>query len=307
MKKLVLMLGAVLMCSSAFGYTAGHQSCTEFEDIEREYIEQLNSPDPYVSVSLVYGMCLLIKGSATNNEQDVSNGLHILHGLKDKPNSAVPANYFLAKYHLSGGTFNGTADYNLELAAHYFSHTLAIIKTYNFYPPLIYSSWEAEDNIEMDSYNKLPIAYLEMFYYGVLGDYNLRLLNSPSYTGDQDLKTYPDYRRGTMGYIDLAIEHAGNCSKLPLKRHFERPVSPYLIKICGMYEEKAKLLKDIQRRTNALFAQERCQDIGSDEVKQAHCPEIIELDKEFMDTLNSIDEEGKKIIHPVRQYFGSLN
>ncbi len=249
-KKIIALLGVSLIVFSSLGtgssfgerYRSGKFGC-DFEEEEKAYMEQLHDPDPYVSVTLVYAICLLLKGEVTKNQDDVSKGMLILHGLADQ-HSNIVANYWIAEYHLSGGDFKSIADKNLDLAAMYYSRTLAIIKTYNSYPPLIYSIWEETDNIEMISYYNLPLAYLEMFYNGVAGDYRVRLLNSPSYKGDRDLKTYPEYRDNIMGYIDLAIEHAGNCKNLPLKRHFRKSSDSYYIKVCAMYEEKAKLLKE---------------------------------------------------------------
>ena len=63
-----------------------------------------------------------------------------------------------------------------------------------------------------------------------------------------------------MGYINLAIEHAGNCKNLPLKSHFDK-ASPYYIKVCAMYEEKAKLLKKAYIKSQNILNQDRCKDI----------------------------------------------
>ena len=200
MRKIVSILSAiaffVFATSPGFGtiYRTGNLGCGDFEDTERQYKEQLNDPDPYVSVTLVYALCLLAKGEVTNNQDDVSKGMLILHGLADQ-HSNIVANYWIAHYHFTGGSFKtNIADRNLDLAAHYYSRTLAIIKTYNNYPPLIYSMWEKTTNIEMETYYFLPLVYLAMFYKGVAGDYRVRLLNSPSYEEDRDLETYPEYR-----------------------------------------------------------------------------------------------------------------
>ena len=156
MRKIVSILSAiaffVFATSPSFGtvYRTGNLGCGDFEDTERQYKEQLNDPDPYVSLTLVYALCLLAKGEVTNNQDDVSRGMLILHGLADQ-HSNIVANYWIAEYHLSGGDFKGIADRNLDLAAKYYSRTLAIIKTYNKYPPLEYFMWEATDNIEMNS------------------------------------------------------------------------------------------------------------------------------------------------------------
>ena len=306
MIKIVLLLSAiaffVFATSPGFGtvYRTGNLGCGDFEDTERQYKEQLNDPDPYVSVTLVYALCLLAKGEVTNNQDDVSKGMLILHGLADQ-HSNIVANYLIAEYHLSGGSFKtNIADRNLDLAAHYYSSTLAIIKTYNGYPPLIYSMWEQTDNIEMTAYYKLPIVYLAMFYKGVYGDYSVRLLNYPSYEGDRDLETYPEYRDNIMGYINLAIEHAGNCKNLPLKRHFEKPASPYFIKVCAMYEEKAKLLKSAYMKRQLILNQDRCKDIGSDETVFAYCPEIDEAELKIVEIYDSIFKEIKEILYPIR-------
>ena len=306
MRKIVLLLSAiaffVFATSPGFGesYRSGSFGCVDFEDTERQYKEQLNDPDPSVNVTLVYAICLLLKGEVTNNQDNVSKGMLILHSLADQ-HSNIVANYWIAEYHLSGGDFKKSiADRNLDLAAHYYSRTLAIIKTYNNYPPLEYFTWEATDNIEMTAYYNLPLVYLAMFYKGVSGDYQVRLLNSPSYEGDRDLETYPEYRDNIMGYINLAIEHAGNCKNLPLKRHFKKPASPYYIKVCAMYEEKAKLLKSAYMKSQLILNQDRCKDIGSDETVFAYCPENDEAIQKVVDTYNSIFKEIEEILYPIR-------
>ena len=152
----------------------------------------------------------------------------------------------------------------------------------------------------MKAYYMLPLIYLEMFYRGVYGDYSVRLLNSPSYEGDRDLEAYPEYRHNIMGYINLAIEHAGNCKNLPLKSHFRKTTASYYIKVCAMYEEKAKLLKSAYMKRHHILNQDRCKDIGSDEIVSAYCPEIDEAVKKISDTYYSIFEESKKIFHPIR-------
>ena len=179
----------------------------------------------------------------------------ILHGLVDQ-HSNIVANYWIAHYHSTGGSFNtNIADRNLDLAAHYYSRTLAIIKTYNKYPPLIYSMWEKNHNIEMGTYYFLHLIYLAMFYRGVAGDYRVRLLNSPSYEGDRDLETYPEYRDNIMGYINLAIEHAGNCKNLPLKSYFD--IDEAALKIVDIYDsifkESKKILHPIRDSLISAF------------------------------------------------------
>ncbi len=113
------------------------------------------------------------------------------------------------------------------------------------------------------------------------------------------MKTYPEYRDNIMGYIDLAIEHAGNCKNLPLKRHFDKD-SSYYIKVCAMYEEKARLLKEAYVKSQLILNQDRCKDIGSDETVFAYCPENDEAVKKIVNTYYSIFKEVKKILYPIR-------
>ena len=160
--------------------------------------------------------------------------------------------------------------------------------------------WEQTDNIEMNAYYQLPLVYLAMFYRWVTGDYHVRLFNSPSYEGDRDLDTYPEYRHNIMGYINLAIEHAGNCKNLPLKSHFRKSSASYYINVCAMYEEKAKLLKEAYVKRQLILNQDRCNDIGSDETVFAYCPKIYEAEQKIIDIYDSIFKESKKILHHIR-------
>ena len=67
-----------------------------------------------------------------------------------------------------------------------------------------------------------------------------------------------------------------------------------------MYEEKAKLLKEAYVKRQLILNQDRCKDIGSDETVFAYCPEIDEAEQKIIDTYDSIFEESKKILYPIR-------
>ena len=294
-KKVVLLLGLSLICFSSFGvrYKSGKFGCHHFEIAEIQYKQQLNDPDPDVSVTLIYAFCLLLKGKVTKNQYDVSKGKLILQGLADEHRDIV-ANYWLAEYYFSGGDFKSIADRNLKLAAKYYSNTLDIIKSYNSSPYIRYNMWYGTKDIEMLARYSLPLVYLAMFYKGVAGDYQVRLLNSPSYEGDRDLETYPEYRDNIEDNIDSAIKHAGKCKNLHLKRHFDKSLFPYYIKVCAMYKEKAKLLKEAYVKSQLILNQDRCKDIGSDETVSAYCPESDEIKQKTIDTFNSIFEKTKE-------------
>ena len=67
-----------------------------------------------------------------------------------------------------------------------------------------------------------------------------------------------------------------------------------------MYEEKAKLLKESYVKRNFILNQDRCKDIGSDEIVSAYCPENDEEVQKIFGTYNSIFVEVKEIIYPIR-------
>ena len=296
-KRFCLIWGLSLICFSSFAtrYKTGYLGCENFEVEEKAYQER---GDESIDVSLAYGLCLLAKGGVTHNQGLVAQGMHILHDLADDKSNVV-ANYFIAEFYRTEGTFAETSYKNLDLTIDYYSRTLAIIKTYNPYPPnLADLYWEQNNNMELHSYLGMPDIYLTMFYRGVYGDWFLRVMNSDSYEGSRDKNTYPKYRENIMAYIDLAIEHAGNCKVLPQKGYFNG-FSTYYKEICAMYEEKARALKELQWERHVLLSQERCKDVGSDEVIQANCPELDTLNEELISTYKSTIEEFKRIIKPI--------
>ena len=67
-----------------------------------------------------------------------------------------------------------------------------------------------------------------------------------------------------------------------------------------MYEEKAKLLKEAYMKRQLILNQDRCKDIGSDEVASIYCPENDETGQNIIDTYDSIFKEIKEILYPIR-------
>jgi len=303
MKKLVLLLGLSLISSSVFATVydnGGRIVCGDFEESERIYLEEQRNNDFYMSTPLLYGLCLLAKGEVTGDRGLIHKGIEILDYLAvHAPENNLVANYLLAEYNYNKYSAF-ISDEHLDNAVMYYSRVIAMTQLYPHYPPLKYSKWEETDNMEMIAYYKLPRAYLEMFYNGVIGDYSVRLLNSASYEGDRDMPTYPKYRDKIMSSIDLAIEHARACKKLPIKPHFNKKISHLYIEICAMYYEKAMELKEIETRKQALLKKSRCKDLGSDELIASNCPEIQGLNNELISTYNSIGEEADRILYPVR-------
>lgn len=280
--------------------TLGHERCADFEGTEKAYQDMQNldlqphktmTKKEKMDTSLTYAICLLVKGQVTNNQNQVVLGMGILHSLSDDFGNLVASDY-IATYHYTDGTFGVLSNTDLDIAAGYWSKTLAIIKLFRHYPPPIYEEWEERRAIEMWVYAYLPQVYLRMSFLGVTGDYNHKKINSSDYKGDRDLPMYSAYDQNIMGYINLAIEHAVTCSRLPRKAHFTQDVFPYVKKACGLYEKKARQLKTLQEQRWGLSSQDKCRDL-------ADCPEMSALSEEFIDTYRSIVEERARIYEPV--------
>ena len=266
-------------------------SCRDFEARESAYLYQFHDPDPDMDVILKYTICLLAKGQVIGDRGLVDKGLYILHELDLDPSyedtSFIVANFIRAIYFATGGDFSIYGDQNLVIATEYFSRVLGLIKALDSIAELDYpynphgGSWEEDFQIELDTYYQLPRLYLEMSYYGVKGYHHQNVLHSPSYEGDRDLETYPDYRDNVMDYIDLALKTASDCKNLPMKKHFYSDFYSTVIQACTSFYESAELLKDNQWKRQVLFSLDRCKDVGSERMIRANCPELDKLDDEF--------------------------
>ena len=78
--------------------------------------------------------------------------------------------------------------------------------------------------MELRTHYLLPLLYFEKFKKGAAGSDHIYLLTSPSYDGDRDLKTYPEYSPYTINSLERVIEFADVCINLSFKRHFQHNV-----------------------------------------------------------------------------------
>jgi len=302
MKKLLLLLGLSLISSSVFATrydNGGAIVCGDFEESEQIYLEEQRKNDFYMSTPLIYGLCLLAKGEVTGDRGLIHKGIEILYDLAiHAPENNLVANYLLGEYNYN--KFSAfISDEHLDNAVMFYSRVIAMTQLYPHYPPLKYSKWEERHNIEMMAYYKLPRAYLEMAFYGIVGDFYTRQLSSPNYEGDRDIPTYPKYRDKIKSSIDLVIENARVCKDLPIKPHFEED-SELFIEVCAMYYEKAIELKALQEERQEVLRKSRCKDLGSDELIESNCPEINVLDEKFVSLFKEIGEENTRILDPIR-------
>ena len=284
---MALLLSLFCYSSLATSYTRGDQTCGDFERTKRyATITAVDSLD----VRLVYAMCLIVKGEAEGNRSEVNKGLSILYPLADNADN-VAAAIFLADYHATGGTFRTLAGENLHTAMKYFLKTLAIIESFgNNYPTLEYLLWESDYSMELNAYLLVPELYLRMYLLGSIGDFSSRVLKSPSYKGDRDLKTHPEHNRSMVYYLERTIEHAGRCRYLRKKDHFNKDIYPRYVQICGIYQETAIILKELELKRYEIMSQSNCQDLTWEE--NPTCPEITLANNEVGDIL---DEMYKKV------------
>ena len=60
-------------------------------------------------------------------------------------------------------------------------------------------------------------------------------------------------------------------------------------------------------KVSLFLNQDRCKDIGSDEIVSAYCPENDEAVQKIVNIYNSIFEEVKEILYPIRDIIVSSN
>lgn len=217
-----LILGAAVSAllfssfASANYYKKGNQVCEDFKEAENLY-----KADPEaVYAEFGYARCLVIKG-------EDATGMNILYRLRDYKNSVAAAR-MIAKYIQSGGTFEATFDdqsYDEALEAHF--KVLALINSDPSYPHNGHRIYEFRLKMELNSYLYIPALYLSKFKHGAYGSYAQKLLQSPTYKGDRDKKTYPEYAPYTIDSLRRLIEHARGCASLRKKVTFgPRSIKP---------------------------------------------------------------------------------
>ena len=90
-----------------------------------------------------------------------------------------------------------------------------------------------------------------------------KLLASPSYTGDRDLETYPEYADLTLYSLSQMKESAQTCLSLSCKPHFKRPAYNLVRELCQNYKEQAEKLYELELKRRKEVVQDYCKDILS--------------------------------------------
>ena len=118
------------------------------------------------------------------------------------------------------------------------------------------------------------------------------MLTMPSYTGDRDLNTYPQYNRHTMDSLDKMLEHANRCLSLPPKDHFIGYKYKAYKEACQIFKDTALALRPLESQRLDLMVDESC--MGD----LPPCQDYIDLREEIMSIHSSMYDKIEEIFEP---------
>lgn len=280
---LVCLLLSAAGSALADSDSRGNWLCSDadFEIVKDNY--RAHSDD--VNSRIDYAHCLIVKGRD-------SEGLAILHNIvkhSDQP-ARVRAAWKVASYVKTGGIFEDTTDENNINEAIEASLKVIFFITSDRNYPDGNEIYEAESQMELKTHYRLPLLYFEKFKKGAKGTDNIRLLTSPSYEGDRDLRTYPEYSPYTINSLERMIEFADVCIDLPLKRHFQHRVYEETKAECRVLKEAAQALLPLERERLVLLNTDSC----SDDLPQ--CVEHREVKSDIISIIRKANAEVREII-----------
>ena len=283
------VLVSALLASSAQSfatkYTRGHFACGDFEEMERLYKMEPDS----INYQAGYASCLLAKGE---NDFEALRRLHYLADHHEK----VSAAFEIARYTETGGEFEHEIDVdNINEAIEAYYKVLFLINLDPRYPNNGHRVYEVAKQMWLQSSYALPFLYNNKFLHGAIGTQHDRLLQSPSYEGDRNIKTYPEYSPYTLDSLDKMIEHGRECQHLPRKNHFEINHYKSITESCRLYADFAEALKPLEQKRLGILNQESCQDLNEN-----NCPEYYEVEKEMTDLFKQHkidDDEAFRHLH----------
>ena len=287
--KLVKFIIVVLILSLLISFLSHAEQYKEYERgkyvCSDEAEELLNQYSEDLDYRYLYFSCEVIKGND-------NIGLPELYILADR-HSNLLANNFLANYYQTDGELDDSfmEIVTVDDAIRYRMRTQAIIKLIPNYPPEGLRLIEYVEQIELDSAYELAHLYLLKYNLGIIGDYRVALLNSPSYEGDKDRETYPDYNTLMLDSLSNAIRYAGECANLPQKPHFNSDRYQATLTACNLLKDLALEIIPLEDKRKQLLNQ--CPDLN-----ETNCPEYNETHLEingflldYKDKYNKLSEE----------------
>ena len=272
----------------------GSIGCGGWEWVKQNYEDHPND----FGAQYTYAVCLFIKGKHQNNPSEVDTALYMLYTLADNYKHITASN-FLGEYLKTDGTMDNygfdAGINNLDRSINYYQQVLAEIALRNgFYAnpqDEEYRVVELSKQMELQSHMIVPYIYLQKYFLGVIGDDSQKLLVSPSYTGDRDLETYPEYAPYTEHSLIQMKETAESCLSVPLKEYF-KPQAYHLVReLCQNYKQMAESLYELESMRRKEIVQDYCRDILS-----PGCPINA-----IMEDIQLILDEYDEINRPLRQ------
>ena len=276
----MLLRLALLGVMSFYSWTAysqlyhwGTRACEDPDWVAEYYKDNLN--DPLAQVS--YAECLFIRGKATRNEAEANQGLAMLYNLAKDSN--IIANHLVAYHIITAGDFEsfGAGVDTLNDSIFYYQQVLALIELRPSYGSSMdmYYDWEYGLQMELESHLVIPFLYLNKYLWGGAGIYNQKLLNSTSYKGDRDLKTYPEYSEVTVDSLKKMVQFSERCMSLPYKPYFNRTFYNGVKTICERYKNLGEALLPLEEEFLKESVESACKDVQSPSCKMEAINEDI--------------------------------
>lgn len=232
----------------AESYSRGQYTCEDFS-LAKENYENHPKNIPYTAI---YAICLVLKGEDTK-------GMHLFHHLADEYNHVFSA-FFIAHYIKSHGDLTSEVKFwenekLIDKAITAYERTLHFIK---MDPDYSHRLSERYHQMEIRSYFNIAFLYFTRFKVGFWALESLYLLRSPSYQGDRNLNTYPEYNIYTEESLKEMRDSAEACISLPQKKHFDISIYNKAQSLCQNYKEIAKALIPLEREKLRLLNDESC-------------------------------------------------
>ncbi len=279
--KFFIAIGLIFACRLGFAdyYKRGGLICNDFKEAEQDYLADPDSP----YTQDIYALCLIAKG-------EDEKGLSILYHVADF-HQFVSSAHLIAKYIGSDGTFeNALATEKVNEAITAYFRVLTLINLDPDFPRSRYIAIEMESQMELTAYSRVVSFFYNKFIKGANGSHNSYLLRSPSYKGDRDLNTYPEYSLYTIDSLRKTIEHAGRCLALPKKPHFQEDMYTKVRSVCRVFKDEAQTLLSLEAKRLHLLAQDSChQDL----------PQCAEYE-EIMKQIASLVRQGNSVRRDIR-------
>ena len=247
-----LATAGILPAAVATYYERGFFRCSDFEDTAGLYKTTPTASDYAVD----YASCLLAR-----NAGDDVRALNMLEVEAEKGDEG--AAYLLALYIATNGAENGKKwDRNsYKEAFHAFGRVIHLINLQQDSYPEGMAHAEYKNQYELHAYYYLVLFAYCQFSNGLNTSHKSHLIRSPSYTGNKEelkLKLYPQYRPYILHNLQLTIQNAETCAKLPMKDHFEKLLYLQTVHYCNTMRDYAQKFLPLKKERQAFLEDESC-------------------------------------------------